>query len=164
MLPKTVNIDGKALKLQIWDTAGQDHFKNIAANSFRGAKGIIVCYAINDKKSFNKAVDWLKQIRSEVGSNACLMLIATKTDLVDEREISEEDGRLLAKRFEIDFFETSSKENINVEESMMWIARKIKSQLDESKDEVETMGGSKIKSEANDNGDCLSDARKCVVF
>ena len=54
MLPKTVNIDGKALKLQIWDTAGQDHFKNIAANSFRGAKGIIVCYAINDKKSLKK--------------------------------------------------------------------------------------------------------------
>jgi Ras-related protein Rab-8A len=59
---KTINVDGKKIKLQIWDTAGQDRFKNINQTYYKGAIGVVLVYSITDLNSFNNVKNWIKQI------------------------------------------------------------------------------------------------------
>ena len=58
--------DGKIVKIQIWDTAGQDRFRSITRNYYKGAHGIIVMYDVTNKKSFDNVKNWVEQIREEV--------------------------------------------------------------------------------------------------
>ena len=61
---KTNEIDGKKIRLQIWDTAGQERFKTITQTYYKGAMGIIMVYAINDRASFNALENWMRQIKT----------------------------------------------------------------------------------------------------
>jgi small GTP-binding protein len=60
---KNIEVDGKKIKMQIWDTAGQDRFKTITQTYYRGAMGIILAYACNDRESFQNIENWIKQIK-----------------------------------------------------------------------------------------------------
>ena len=59
---KTLQIEDKLIKFYIWDTAGQESFKNITQNYYKGTSGIIVAHAVNDRESFNHMKSWMKQI------------------------------------------------------------------------------------------------------
>ena len=59
---KTIHVDEAKVKLQIWDTAGQERFRNITQTYFKGAAGVILAYAINNKQSFKNIGAWMKQI------------------------------------------------------------------------------------------------------
>ena len=50
---KTLQVDSKKIKFTIWDTAGQDRFRTITQNYYRGSDGVIFTYSISDKNSFN---------------------------------------------------------------------------------------------------------------
>lgn len=100
--------------MQIWDTAGQDRFKTITRNYFKGAKGIILTYSITDKQSFINVENWMKQVDEYASKDVCKLLIANKTDMPD-RVISKEEGQKIADQYGIPFFETSALENQNIE-------------------------------------------------
>ena len=59
---KTLQIEDKLIKFQIWDTPGQEHFKTITQNYYKGTSGIIVAYSVIDRESFNHVKSWMKQI------------------------------------------------------------------------------------------------------
>ena len=59
---KTVKVDGKTIKLQIWDTAAQERFRTITSSYYRGADGIILVYDITHRESFDHVSDWLEEI------------------------------------------------------------------------------------------------------
>ena len=59
---KTVHLGGKKVKLQIWDTAGQEQFRTITRSYFRGAQGIVLVYDITDRRTFNSVRSWMAQI------------------------------------------------------------------------------------------------------
>lgn len=122
---KYVEINGKNIKLQIWDTAGQECFKSITKNYFRTSHGFILAYDISNRKSFECVNEWLKQIRENGNKNIRIVLIGTKCDKEDERLVSIEEGEQLAKENKIQFFETSSKEEINISETFIHIATEI---------------------------------------
>lgn len=61
---KDIVIGEEKIKLQIWDTAGQERFRNITQTYFKGAKGIILTYSINDKQTFRNLNRWLRQLDS----------------------------------------------------------------------------------------------------
>jgi len=61
---KTIEIDGKKIRLQIWDTAGQERFKTITQTYYKGAMGIVMVFAVNDRSSFTAMENWLKQIKT----------------------------------------------------------------------------------------------------
>lgn len=82
---KTINVDDVKVKLQIWDTAGQERFRNITQTYYKGAAGIILAYAINNKQSFKNINSWIKQIESNTAQSVSKILIATKCDLEHER-------------------------------------------------------------------------------
>jgi Ras-related protein Rab-8A len=60
---KTIEVDSKRIRMQIWDTAGQERFKTITQTYYKGAMGIIMTYAINDRDTFLSLENWLKQIK-----------------------------------------------------------------------------------------------------
>lgn len=78
---KTVNLDQSKVKLQIWDTAGQERFRNITQTYYKGAAGIILAYAINNKQTFKSIGSWIKQIEGNTNENVSKILIALKADL-----------------------------------------------------------------------------------
>ena len=82
MQKKELHIGDKLVKLQIWDTAGQERFRSIAANYYRGAHGVIVCYDVTRKESFRNVKRWLETIAASTTGDCELLLVANKVDLV----------------------------------------------------------------------------------
>ena len=78
---KTIQLEDAKVKLQIWDTAGQERFRNITQTYYKGAAGIILAYAVNNKQSFKNINSWIKQIESNTVESVSKILIATKCDM-----------------------------------------------------------------------------------
>ena len=116
--------DGKNIKMQIWDTAGQERFRTIAKSYYKGAQGIILMYDVTNQKSFDNIKKWLEQIKEEAPNKVSVLLVANKID-IEKRLISREDGEDIAKSFDLDIYETSAKDNINVSEAFEDLAEKI---------------------------------------
>lgn len=125
---KTIEIDGKKLKMQIWDTAGQERFKTITQTYYKGAMGIILTYSIAEAETFRNIENWMKQIQQQASENVCRILVGNKCD-VAERQVEFEEGRKLAQKYNIPFFETSAKSGMGVEEAFVSIAREIKNKI-----------------------------------
>ncbi|CAF1521312.1 unnamed protein product [Didymodactylos carnosus] len=82
---RTIDIDSKHVKLQIWDTAGQDRFKCVVRNFYRGAHGVLLCFDITDSDSFRNIAEWTDEIQRYCPQNIPVCLIGTKSDLKTER-------------------------------------------------------------------------------
>ena len=124
---KTVTLEnGTKIKFKIFDTAGQERFKSISQNYIKKADGILLMYDISNKQSFDNIGNWMQTINDNNSSiKISVVLVATKCDLIKERVISKENGEKLAEDFGIHFYETSSKDNINVEKAFYDIAQQI---------------------------------------
>jgi len=85
-----LNVDDKRIKMQIWDTAGQERFRNITQTYYKGAAGIILAYSIADTRSYNNIANWIKQIETNSSEDVCKILLGTKSDLNDERQVTYE--------------------------------------------------------------------------
>ena len=123
---KNVKLDsGKTIKVQLWDTAGQDKYRTIAKNYFKGSHGILLLYDITKQSSFNNIREWIQDIREEVSPKAIIFLIGNKIDLADQRKISKEKGIELAEEYKLPFFEASAKSGENVDEVFKALYKKI---------------------------------------
>eukprot|EP01055_Gregarina_sp_Pseudo9_P000393 Gregarina_sp_Pseudo_9__392@NODE_1257_length_1737_cov_23_869258_g1182_i0_p2_GENE_NODE_1257_length_1737_cov_23_869258_g1182_i0NODE_1257_length_1737_cov_23_869258_g1182_i0_p2_ORF_typecomplete_len211_score20_80Ras/PF00071_22/5_4e67Roc/PF08477_13/9e26Roc/PF08477_13/3_7e03Arf/PF00025_21/2_5e19GTP_EFTU/PF00009_27/9_5e07FeoB_N/PF02421_18/1_1e06Gtr1_RagA/PF04670_12/2_6e06MMR_HSR1/PF01926_23/2e05ATPase/PF06745_13/0_00048RsgA_GTPase/PF03193_16/2_5RsgA_GTPase/PF03193_16/0_12SRPRB/PF09439_10/0_00028AAA_22/PF len=121
---RTVTIDGKQLKLQIWDTAGQESFRSITRSYYRGAAGALLVYDISRRETFNHLTKWLDEVRQNSNVNMTIVLIGNKCDL-DRREVTTEEGAEFAQEHGLIFLETSAKTAQNVEEAFLYTAKKI---------------------------------------
>eukprot|EP01056_Protomagalhaensia_sp_Gyna25_P002942 Protomagalhaensia_sp_Gyna_25__2941@NODE_2727_length_923_cov_462_787330_g2274_i0_p1_GENE_NODE_2727_length_923_cov_462_787330_g2274_i0NODE_2727_length_923_cov_462_787330_g2274_i0_p1_ORF_typecomplete_len210_score28_79Ras/PF00071_22/1_8e66Roc/PF08477_13/3_8e25Roc/PF08477_13/3_1e03Arf/PF00025_21/2_8e19FeoB_N/PF02421_18/1_7e06GTP_EFTU/PF00009_27/6_5e06Gtr1_RagA/PF04670_12/5_4e06MMR_HSR1/PF01926_23/1_1e05RsgA_GTPase/PF03193_16/2_3RsgA_GTPase/PF03193_16/0_14SRPRB/PF09439_10/0_00021AAA_22/PF13401_6/0_000 len=121
---RTVTIDGKQLKLQIWDTAGQESFRSITRSYYRGAAGALLVYDISRRETFNHLTKWLDEVRQNSNINMTIVLIGNKSDL-DRREVTTEEGAEFAQEHGLIFLETSAKTAENVEEAFLYTAKKI---------------------------------------
>ena len=110
-----LKIDNKIIKLQIWDTCGQEVYRSMIINFYRSTSLAIIVYSINKKSSFKELDLWIKEIRSNNYPDIKLILVGNKLDLEESREISYEEGKKFADDFGfIDFFETSAKTGENI--------------------------------------------------
>ncbi|XP_051977929.1 ras-related protein Rab-3B-like isoform X2 [Xyrauchen texanus] len=103
----TVGIDFK-------DTAGQERYRTITTAYYRGAMGFILMYDITNEESFNAVQDWATQIKTYSWDNAQVILVGNKCDMDEERVVPFEKGKHLADQLGFEYYEASSKENINV--------------------------------------------------
>merc|ERR1711998_306148 len=106
---RMINIDGKQIKLQIWDTAGQESFRSITRSYYRGAAGALLVYDITRKDTFNHLSSWLEEVRQNGNPDIMVMLIGNKADLDSRRQVSSEEGERFAKENGLIFLETSAK-------------------------------------------------------
>merc|ERR1712130_601928 len=126
---KNIEIDDKRIKLQIWDTAGQERFRTITTSYFRGAQGIVLVYDVTDRRSFESIRNWISQIQQHADVHVNKILVGNKCDMLDEKVVSTEEGEKLAKEFGIQFWECSAKNDINVDQAFIGIARSVKDRL-----------------------------------
>ena len=112
-----MEIKGKKLKVQIWDTAGDERYKNITSSYCRGANGILLLYNITNRESFDSLNSWLTEIKKNANQNLSLILVGTNCDLENERKVTYKEGKDFATKNGIKFIEVSAKNNINVKEA-----------------------------------------------
>jgi Ras-related protein Rab-2A len=121
---RLVQIDGKQVKLQIWDTAGQESFRSITRTYYRGATGALLVYDVARRETFEHVGRWLEEAKANGNPHMVVALIGNKADL-ERREVTKEEGEEFAKKHNLLFLETSAKTAMNVEEAFMTVARKI---------------------------------------
>ncbi|KMZ71256.1 Ras-related protein Rab-8A [Zostera marina] len=135
---RTIELDGKRIKLQIWDTAGQERFRTITTAYYRGAMGILLVYDVTDESSFNNIRNWIRNIEQHASDNVNKILVGNKADMDEsKRAVPTSKGQALADEYGIQFFETSAKTNLNVEQVFFSIGRDIKQRLAESDNKPE---------------------------
>ena len=113
------------VKICFYDTAGQEQYKSIAFNLIKSAEGILLMYDICSQKSFESINEWIESIKGAKGDDFPVVLIGNKCDLEEERKVKTEQGINLADNNGFTFFETSNKENINIEQSVSSLATKV---------------------------------------
>ena len=118
---KILNIDGKKIKLQIWDFGGQDQFRVFFQYFFKGANGSIFMYDITRKSSLMNIDVWLNDLKTHASTDKDIqipiLMVGGKTDLEDKRVVTPEEAMKLQKSHNLHaFFECSSKtgQNVNV--------------------------------------------------
>ena len=108
---KNIKYQGQNIKLQIWDTAGQEKFKGFIPSFVRNSSIVFIVYDISSKTSFENIPNWLNFIRTI--ENTSLVLCGNKIDL-EKREVKKEEGEELAKKEDISIFEVSAKTGENI--------------------------------------------------
>ena len=122
---KSVQLDdGKIVKIQIWDTAGQDRFRSITKNYYKGAHGIILIYDVTSRKTFDSVKNWISQIKEEVSDKVNIILVGNKIDDVQNRKVTFDEGEKMASSFGLPFFETSAKSGVNIDTTFNELVKK----------------------------------------
>lgn len=121
----TFQLNGKVIKLQLWDTAGQDRFKNIVASYYRGAHGIMLTFDITNLTSFQNITRWYDEAQNYLQKSVPKLLIGNKSDLASQRTVKIEEAKALADRLGVEYVETSAKNSQNVKLAFESLSRSI---------------------------------------
>ena len=119
-----MRINNNVLKLQIWDTCGQEVYKSLISNFYRNSSLALILYAINNKDSFTHAETWLNDLKNQANPNVRVFLVGNKSDLENERVISKEQGEKFKEEKKLDrFIETSAKTGENARGALLEAAK-----------------------------------------
>jgi len=159
---KTIDIGGKTVKLQIWDTAGQEKFRTITSTYYRGAHGIAIVYDVTDLTSFNHLNMWLQEIERSAKDSVSKIIIGNKSDMTSKRVIEMSTGKEFADKLGIPFLETSAKNSTNVEQAFITMATDVKTRMDASggntnnkdKNQTKIRPGKEIPKDDSSSGGC----------
>ncbi len=114
----------KIIKLQIWDTCGQELYRSLITNFYRNASLAIMVYAINNKDSFDNIDVWLKELKIHSNPDSKVFLIGNKIDLENERKVSREQGEEYSNQNNFSLFmESSAKTGFNAQKIFIEAAR-----------------------------------------
>ena len=122
---KIHSVGGKRIKFMIWDTAGQEKYFSITKNIFQNTNGVILCFSLVDRQSFEKVTTWMSRIRDKLDSKVCIILVGTKCDLLKKRAITREESDELAQQLEFSYVECSALSGVNVEEVFNELGRQM---------------------------------------
>jgi len=137
-----IRLNNKVLKLQIWDTCGQEVYKSLITNFYRNSSLALIIYAINNMDSFKHAENWLNELKAQANPNVKIFLVGNKSDLENERVVSKEDGEKFKELKNLDkFIETSAKTGENARNVLLEAAKllykdylKVKNNIGDNKD------------------------------
>lgn len=113
-ISKTMYLEDRTVRLQLWDTAGQERFRSLIPSYIRDSSVAVVVYDVTNRQSFLNTNRWIEEVRTERGSDVIIVLVGNKTDLVDKRQVSIEEGDSKAREFNVIFIETSAKAGFNI--------------------------------------------------
>ena len=119
-----IKMYGKIIKLQIWDTCGQELYRSLITNFYRNSSFAIVVYAVNSQQSFDDLEIWFRELRTHANPDIKTILVGNKIDLKDERKVTTKQGEDFSKLNNVHkFIEASAKEGINTTSTFIYIAK-----------------------------------------
>lgn len=113
------------IKLQIWDTAGQESFRSITRSYYRGAAGALLVYDVTRRDTFVNVKRWLDEAKINSNSEMVITLVGNKCDLDSKRAISTAEGEAFAKEHGLLFIETSAKTAAEVEQAFVMTSDRV---------------------------------------
>ena len=127
---KKIVINNENIQVQVWDTAGQEHFHKITTSYYRGAHGIMLVYDVSDSRTMDNAEYWIKNIKAHASETVHVALIGNKADLRSSAESATACtdpvlATTYAQKFGVPYFETSAKESTNVDTAFMNMVKEI---------------------------------------
>ena len=112
-----VKLDEKVIKLQIWDTCGQEIYKSLISSFYRNATLAMIVYSIDSKETFNNIKVWLKEIKLQSSPDIKIFLIGNKADLEDNRQVKIDEATQLKNENGFNYFsEASAKTGLNTQQ------------------------------------------------
>ena len=128
---KNIQIKNKVFRIQIWDTAGQENFRSITRAYYKNSVCALVVYDISSRDSFNNVTTWIEDCKNQSPKTIFMVLVGNKCDLNDKRQVTAEEGKELADKNDMMFFETSAKDGINVDEIFLNSANEISKKIEQ---------------------------------
>ncbi|KAL5061990.1 hypothetical protein RYX36_023727 [Vicia faba] len=142
---RTININNRPIKLQIWDTAGQEMFRSITRSYYGGAAAALLVYDITRRETFDHLANWFEDLRQHANSNIIFILIGNKCDLTKKRVVSSEEGDKFAKENGLIFMEVSAKSAQSVEHAFIKTTARIYKKIENGEfDELNESHGIRI--------------------
>lgn len=161
---KTVTTEGRVTKLHLWDTTGNDRFRSITTAYYRAAHGIAICYDTTSAKSFESVGSWLDAVEQFAAKGVSVMLIGTKTDLREQREVPRERAEAFAASKQFSYAETSSASDENVQlafETMTLAIARRQAEISSQRRNFLRAGGDPLRSAVADWRSTAADTSCC---
>ena len=119
-----VKLNDKVIKLQIWDTCGQELYRSLISSFYRNASLAMMVYAIDNGESFNHIETWLKEVKLQSNPDIKIFLIGNKSDLEENRKVTTEAAKTFKDENGIHYFsEASAKNGVNAKEVFIEAAK-----------------------------------------
>ena len=123
---KTMVVNQKVAKIQIWDTAGEERYRSITTAYYRGAAAIIICCDCTNTESFNNVDNWIEEIGKYTDKdNVDIMILMNKCDLVDERKIDKSEIEKYEKKSGLKVLEVSAKTGEGIDDAFKYVISKL---------------------------------------
>ncbi|XP_036603033.1 ras-related protein Rab-42 [Trichosurus vulpecula] len=133
---------GPRVKLQLWDTAGEERYRSITRSFYRNTVGVLLVFDVTNRKSFDHIEDWYQQVASQQGLDKVIfLLVGHKTDLQQAHQVSTQEAENLASVLGMTFLETSAKTNSNVTLAFETLAGDIQQALQNGEIKVDGVCG-----------------------
>ena len=110
-LTYSVKIKDKIIKLQIWDTCGQEMYRSLITNFYRNTSLAMMVYSIDSRESFEHINIWLKEIKIHSHPDVIIILIGNKSDLEEERKVTYKEAKKFKEENKLLYFEETSAKN-----------------------------------------------------
>ena len=153
---KTKYIEDKKFLIKIWDTAGQEKYAVMAKNYYQRAHGIILTCALDKRSSFFNLKNWLNSLKENTTQDIPVIIIANKKDLEDSREVSEEELKEKADELFVEYYETSAKDNIMIDDAFEKIIEKVFNKIYRAKEKGFGLVNEKNSLKNNVHNKCTS--------
>mmetsp|Transcript_1536 Transcript_1536/g.2880 ORF Transcript_1536/g.2880 Transcript_1536/m.2880 type:complete len:197 (+) Transcript_1536:110-700(+) len=124
-MSKMIMVDGKPIKFQIWDTAGQEKYHSLAPMYYRGAAAAIIVYDITRSNTFKTLKNWVEELMSQGPPDIAIAIAGNKADLADQREVESAAAAAYAKEIGAMYLETSAKDDLNVHDIFVQLSHRL---------------------------------------
>jgi Ras-related protein Rab-1A len=129
---RSSDVDGKVIKMQLWDTNGRERFNALTSSFYRGAHGILFAFSLSDSDSFASLENWMNSVEQFAREKVVRFVVGLKNDLTSSRTVQYETAEAFAQKHNMTYLECSAKNNNGVEEVFSKMANSIKDNLDDA--------------------------------
>ncbi|OHS94184.1 Ras-related protein Rab-5A [Tritrichomonas foetus] len=154
---KQISLSDVSVNLQIWDTAGQERFRSLAPMYYRGSVVALLVFSLIESSSLNDVKNWASEMKLQTDEMPILFVIGNKMDLVDDIQVTTENGEAVAKELGAYYCEVSAKSGRGIEELFVRVAEESAKKL--VGDQGPSKGNEQQKLDIKDSGNKKKD--KC---